>query len=74
MERHGDQVELSTKEASGGEKRNEMRYILIISLSLVVLLFAVIYGAGVLSTDNSESGPMTEKGTRVQESKPGAPN
>lgn len=59
MERHGDQVELSSEEASGGEKRNEVRYILAISLSLVILLFAVIWGAGVMSSDAPDERPRS---------------
>lgn len=66
MERHGEQVELSAEEASGGEKRHEVRYILAISLSLVVLLFAIVWGMGVISTDNSETGPMVEADVRAE--------
>ena len=68
MERHGDQVEVSTEEASGGEKRNEMRYILAISLALIVLLMAVIFGAGVLSSDAPDEADQIGNPTQTQKS------
>jgi hypothetical protein len=47
----GEKIVVSAEEASGGEKRHEVRYILAISLILVVILFAIIYAVGVLSSD-----------------------
>lgn len=63
MHHEGDKIVVSTEEASGGEKRHEMRYILAISLSLVIALFGIIYAAGVFSSDdpdnNNASMPRT---------------
>ncbi len=66
MERHGDQVEVTTEEASGGEKRNEMRYILAISLSLVILLLTVIWGTGALTSKAPSEAEQTENPSGTQ--------
>ncbi len=55
MHHEGEKIVVSTEEASGGEKRNEVRYILAISLALVIVLFAIIYTTGVLTSDAPES-------------------
>ena len=51
MHHEGEKIVVSTEEASGGEKRNEVRYILAISLTLVIVLFAIIYATGMLTSD-----------------------
>ena len=46
MERDGDEVHLNTEEASGGEQPHIVRYVLGISLLLVVLLMSAIWIIG----------------------------
>ena len=43
MERQGDEVHVSQEEASGGSQPHIVRYILAISLLLVVLLMSAIW-------------------------------
>lgn len=49
MERHGDEVELSPTEARGAVKHHHVRYVLAISLALVVIAFAIIWGIPAMS-------------------------
>lgn len=46
MERQGDEVHVSQEEASGGVKRGIVRYVLLVSLLLVVLLMSAIWIIG----------------------------
>lgn len=43
MERDGDEVHLSGEEASGGRQPHIVRYVLAISLALVVVLMSAIW-------------------------------
>ena len=43
MERDGDEVHLTEREASGGEKDHHVRYILGISLLLIVALMSAVW-------------------------------
>ena len=43
MERDGDEVHLTELEASGGEKNKHVRYILGISLLLIVALMSAVW-------------------------------
>jgi len=54
MERHGDEVELTTTEARAGGRPRSMKTVLLVSLALVVAIFAVIFFVGMGSTDNAE--------------------
>jgi hypothetical protein len=47
MDRQGDEVHLSTEEARSGETGIGMRYVLAISLILVILLFAALWMLGI---------------------------
>lgn len=50
MERHGEEVELTTTEASGGSTPHIVRYVLAISLGLAVVAMSVAWMTGSLST------------------------
>jgi hypothetical protein len=43
MERQGDEVHVSQEEASGGSRSHIVRYVLAVSLLLVVLLMSAIW-------------------------------
>ena len=43
MERHGDEIHLSEREASGGEQSNIVRWVLGISLILAIALLSAIW-------------------------------
>ena len=49
MERHGDEVHVTTTEASAGSTPHIVRYILLISLILAILALSAIWSAGALS-------------------------
>ena len=46
MERQGDEVHLSEEEASGGSQAHILRYILGVSLLLVIVLMSAIWIIG----------------------------
>ena len=46
MERQGDEVHVSQEEASGGVKPHIVRYVLAVSLLLVVVLMSLIWILG----------------------------
>ncbi|MEO5598300.1 MAG: hypothetical protein ABIQ66_06745, partial [Novosphingobium sp.] len=50
MERHGEEIHIETDEARGGSTPHIVRYVLAISLILVIIAFAVVLGFGVLKT------------------------
>jgi len=50
MIRHGDEVELNTEEASGGQKPRIMRYVLLISLGLAILAMSIIWITGAVGS------------------------
>ena len=49
MKRNGDQVELTTEEASGGTRPRVMRYVLAISLFLAIVLLSAVWITGAVS-------------------------
>ncbi|MFA9200603.1 MAG: hypothetical protein ACEQR8_05370 [Cypionkella sp.] len=57
MEQRGDEVHVSETEASGGSKEGVVRWVLVIGLILVAVLFAIIVMTGALS---QEDGPDSE--------------
>lgn len=59
MERHGDEVHISTVEASGGSTPHIVRYILLISLILAILALSVIWISGALSQKQGPKQPAT---------------
>ncbi len=46
MIRHGEEVEMSGEEASGGQKRGIVRYVLLISMGLAILALSIIWITG----------------------------
>lgn len=46
MIKHGEEVEMNTEEASGGQKRGIVRYILLISTGLAILALSIIWITG----------------------------
>lgn len=49
MDRRGDEIRETATEARAGSTPNVVRYILVISLMLVVVAFAVIVATGMIS-------------------------
>jgi hypothetical protein len=49
MEKHGDEVDVSEEEASGGEKSGVVRYVLAISLLLAIGALSIIWITGALT-------------------------
>ena len=43
MERRDDEIHVAAEDASGGAKNNGVRYVLAISMALVILAFVLIY-------------------------------
>lgn len=50
MERHNEEVHISTNEARGGSTPNIVRYVLFISLFLAIAALTVIWVTGALGT------------------------
>lgn len=67
MERHGEEVEVSTTEARGGETPHIVRYVLIISLVLAIGAMSVIWITGALSSAQPErDSPVSGQATPDQ--------
>lgn len=49
MERHGEEIHLTEREASGGEKPHIVRWVLGISLLLAVVLLSAIWIIGAVT-------------------------
>ncbi|GAC1429803.1 MAG: hypothetical protein NVSMB62_27390 [Acidobacteriaceae bacterium] len=49
MEHEGDQIHVSEREASGGEKGHLVRWVLGVSLALVVGLLSLVWIVGAIS-------------------------
>lgn len=60
MERHGDEIDVTEEEASGGEKSNVVRYVLAISLFLAIAAMTTIWVTGSLTSDASNDSPRSE--------------
>lgn len=64
MERHGDEVEVTTSEARGGETPHIVRYVLAISLLLAIGALSLIWITGAVSSDQPETnGPVSGQAT-----------
>lgn len=48
MERHGDEIHITTEEARGGETPHIVRYVLAISLLFAIVALSYIWIAGAL--------------------------
>lgn len=67
MERQGDEVHIETDDARGGSTPHIVRYVLVISLFLVIAAFAIASVVG--RSDNrsvSQSGDVSGQDTRGQ--------
>jgi hypothetical protein len=49
MIRHGEEVEVTTEEASGGQKRGIVRYVLLISTALAIIALSIVWITGAAS-------------------------
>lgn len=49
MERQGEDVKVTETEASAGVKHHNVWIVLAVSLALIIIIFAVITGTGMLS-------------------------
>jgi len=64
MERHGEEVEVTTTEARGGETPHIVRYVLIISLVLAIAAMSVIWITGAATTEQGDrNGPVSGQAT-----------
>lgn len=52
MERHGDEVDVTTTEARAGSTPHIVRYVLIISLFLAAAVLTIVWVTGALTTDD----------------------
>ncbi len=52
MERHGDEIEVTTTEARGGSTPHIVRYVLIISLVLAVVGLSIVWMTGAATADD----------------------
>ncbi|RVQ68712.1 hypothetical protein EKN06_00300 [Croceicoccus ponticola] len=52
MERHGEEVDVTTNEARGGSTPHIVRYVLAISLVLAVIAMSIVWMTGAASVDN----------------------
>jgi hypothetical protein len=63
MKRNDQSEHLSGEDARAGEKRHEVRYILYISLALIIVLFAIITATGMFSSEspvNNANAPASD--------------
>lgn len=60
MEKHGDEIDVTEQEASGGEKSNVLRYMLAASLLLAIAALSIIWITGSLTSDASNDSPRSE--------------
>ncbi len=56
MEREGEEVHLTQEEASGGAKPNIMRYVLAISLLLVIIGMSAVWIFGAANAPQGDHG------------------
>jgi hypothetical protein len=62
MERRGEEIHVSEEEASGGERTGIVRYVLAISLLLVIVALSAIWITGALnSPQGSRTAPVTNQ-------------
>ncbi|MDR7101405.1 hypothetical protein [Croceicoccus sp. BE223] len=52
MERHGDEVEVTTTEARSGSTPHVVRYVLIISLVLAIVALSIVWITGAATADD----------------------
>ncbi|GGB50973.1 hypothetical protein [Blastomonas aquatica] len=58
MIKHGEETEMTTEDASGGQKRGIVRYVLLISTGLAILALSIIWITGAATgPDNPTPNP-----------------
>ena len=67
MERQGDEIHVETDEVRGGSESNVVRYVLIISVILAVVILSIIWMTGALSQSDAESEIVQEETTLEQD-------
>lgn len=63
MQRHGDEVDLTTDEARSGSTPHIVRYVLLISLFLAAAAMTIAWVTGALTSD--QAGEVKEVATRT---------
>ncbi|MEJ5978558.1 hypothetical protein WG901_18040 [Novosphingobium sp. PS1R-30] len=56
MERHGDEVHINTEDARGGSTPHIVRYVLLISLVLVIVALSAVWMTGALNAPQDRPG------------------
>ena len=69
MERHGNEVHITTEEARGGRTMKIMRFVLAISLLLAVVALALVWAATKASAHHIERGAAIDQATRSIDSR-----
>ncbi|PXW73368.1 hypothetical protein C7451_11095 [Blastomonas natatoria] len=67
MIRHGEQVEMNSEEASGGQKRSIVRYVLMVSLGLAIIALSIIWITGAATGPANPSPDPQESVSRPVE-------
>jgi len=62
MEKHGEEIHITTTEASGGVTRHGVRYVLLISLILAIGILSAIWIYGALSAASDPDAPARIEG------------
>ncbi|MEP7222072.1 MAG: hypothetical protein ABI673_05330 [Novosphingobium sp.] len=62
MERHGNEIHVTTDEARAGQTPHVVRYVLSIGLMLVIVAFAVIWLTGSMSNPNRNTVETSASG------------
>ena len=64
MDRQGEEVHVDTEEASGGSTPGIVRYVLLISLVLAIVVMTLIWVSGALtSPQGNRTGDVTNQAT-----------
>jgi hypothetical protein len=56
MEQHGEEVHVTTDEARGGDTPHIVRYVLMISLALVIVALSAIWMTGAMNAPQDRPG------------------
>ncbi|MCW1430365.1 hypothetical protein [Novosphingobium sp. JCM 18896] len=56
MERHGDEIHINTEDARGGSTPNIVRYVLLISLLLVIVALSAVWMTGAMNAPQDRPG------------------
>ena len=59
MYKEGDEIHLDVTEARGADSPGIMRYVLLISLALAILILSIIWISGAVSVMPADGDPVT---------------